>query len=385
MTAGHDFVPSPDGKSDADAVSITITNGYSGDIFVSMKPGRKNSLTVEQAYALIAVESEKSYAGAGRALSRDPSAVRHLIARMTTVIRQGPLVTATETGHVELTTVGKRILPYAKRITYSVDALMNPPSAPTLAAFPAVAVQFARAYEGQQMPIVFADASSEARRDGGDALLVALREARVDIVAAQSGEASDDLVEYPLYDWHLRVLMPPETSEHDRETITLPELSEFQLCVSGPRHLSRRLLEATATQARLALDTRLEIGDQDLMRALVGTIHPLTHKRVVAVMPDDAFGLPHQPLGPVLVTSDAAGGSAGGSGKKAIGGSYSLYHLAGDDRQEALTAVIGQTVNDLIVTHQEWMKLAASSPRAETPDSYPLARLMISDDKITGL
>jgi len=277
--------------------------------------------TIEQAKAFCAVAETHSYAEAARRLGHSRVGLIRLVERFADSVGRSGLFGPSRRGRVELTAAGSELLDPAWQFVAAAEALIGSPRQIRFSAYPIIVQQvMAKAPEllEADVPLLLDDVSEERRGDGGEGLVRAVVNGRLDLVAAPSGLLSDEerelrkLEEFHLYDWKLRVILPRGYSSRSKKRISPGELVEFadlEISAAPHGHRSRRLLEFAFDSAGVPLRVDLESSSQHTLRSIANS------RRHASILPDDAFGTPDENLGPCLTD---------GSGRP-VGDSYSLY------------------------------------------------------------
>jgi DNA-binding transcriptional LysR family regulator len=263
------------------------------------------------------------------------------------------LLTATQRGKVALTPAGAEILPAAQWLVQAADALLQAHGV-RFSAFPSIASQVVTACHDlldADDPLVLTDIGEGSRDDGGVGLVRKVEGGALDIAIAPEGLSISGLKSRLLYDWRLRVVLPARGSGGTlsvRKELSPDELVDFEICAAPPGHSSRHQLEDAFRFAGVDLRVVIESTNQAVLRELA-----TSGRRYVAVIPDDAFGRPHDQIGPELRGPDG----------RTWGGSYAVYWRRADPlRQrgaahEARDATIDEYVGRMIDS------FAATAPR----------------------
>jgi LysR family transcriptional regulator, hydrogen peroxide-inducible genes activator len=275
--------------------------------------------TLEQAEALVKVARAKSIRGAAAELRlASPTAVYHRLQRLAEALGVGPLVTGSVNGKVALTPDGQQVLPQAQALLDAHQALRGSGQTIRFACYPILAgraaptvLDFARTHQRDQVEIVFHGISDELRRDRGATLLARAATGEVDVVIAPLGNDPRGLERRYLYSWNLRLVVHDGNPLREREWVTIDELKGRQLLVAPPGHLSRQLFESAASRAAVPPRIAMELVDQHAMRAIA-----TAGDTYAALVPDDAFGIPNDKLGPLLLDDDG----------EELRGAYALFY-----------------------------------------------------------
>lgn len=274
--------------------------------------------TIEQAKAFCEVAETRSYAEAARRLGHSRAGLIRLVDRFAKSVGRTELFGPSRRGQVQLTAAGGELLDPARRFVAAAEGLVGGPQQIRFSAYPIIVQQvMAEAPDllEAEVPLLLDDVSEERRGDGGEGLVRAVVNGRLDLVAAPSRLLADDelesrkLEELHLYDWKLRVVLPRGYSGRSKKRISPAELAELEISAAPPGHRSRHLLEFAFESAGVPLWVDLESSSQHTLRSIANS------RRHAAVIPDDAFGSPDEDLGPCL--TDGRG--------QPVGDSYSLY------------------------------------------------------------
>lgn len=297
-------------------------------------------ITVEQARAFCHVADAGSYKAAADRIGVDHHrSLIGIVKRFGNAIGAPPLVTASSRGEVRLTIAGTEVLPLARRFVTSATALERRRASIRFSAYPSIArriIAVCPELLSTETPLVLTDVSEQSRREGGHALVREVEEHVLDLAIAPSGLGTMLLVEEPLYDWTLRVLLPAggPCDLAGRATVTPRQLLPYAVAAAPRGHHSRTLFDGLCAREQTHIDVALESASQELLRDLSEV--SLNH---TAVVPDDAFGTPDEHLGPALTGADGSH----------WGGAYSLYRRtdgAQDEERAEAIRLTADTIRD---------------------------------------
>ncbi|MEO6501667.1 MAG: LysR family transcriptional regulator [Jatrophihabitantaceae bacterium] len=295
-----------------------------------------DEITLHQLRVLVALEKLGSIDQLARQQNRTPMAIRSMLRRLGAACGESePLFRAGETGKVLLTVRGLELLGDAKHILALVDGMTNQQRLIVVAAYSTLMLQIFEAFHGRKepWPFSFLAGADAARAQGGAPLTDRLRTHAADIVIAPADD-HPGLESHPLYSWTLQAVRQQGPSG---APVSITSLEGKELLVSPSGHRSRRLLEESALEAGVSLNIRLELADHGVLREIA------LRSEWVAVIPDDAFGLPQAPMGDVIQRKDG----------KPITDRYALYHRKAvtgghHGRHEERVAAVVRTICDLL-------------------------------------